>query len=165
MLSNHVEKIQNYTMRLITKNPPRTRSEPLRHQLSWTSEKTKRHSAGGLHMPNWKYPPYLTHKFVSNAKFGYNTRGASKLHLKIPNSNFYRNSFKFQGALLFNKLPDPIRSLKTKLSFKNTLLHSNFSFASQCYFRLCCVPLHLKCIVVLYTFVYFTISCLNSVWL
>ena len=65
-------------------------------------------------------PPYLTSKFVMNSTLGYTvTRGANKLHLSWPYSNFYRNSFEFQGALHFNSFPASVRSLTCRTAFKH----------------------------------------------
>ena len=125
-LSDQIERIQNYAMRIILKKPPRTSSEPLRLQLGLTSLKTRRQNATILQVQRCLHkcaPPYLTNKFMSNSNFGYSsTRGANKLHLKRPATNYYRNSFEFQGALMFNALPAEMRQLETKKSFTKELL-------------------------------------------
>ena len=109
------ERIQNYAMRIILRKPPRTSSEPLIKQLSLTSLKTRRQIATLLQVQRCLHkcaPSYLTSKFISNSNFGYSsTRGASKLHLKRPATSYYRNSFEFQGALMFNALPAEIRHI------------------------------------------------------
>ena len=49
------------------------------------------------------------------------TRGANKLHLSGPYSNFYRNSFEFQVALHFNNLPASVQTLTSRTAFKTGL--------------------------------------------
>ena len=41
-LSNNIERVQNYVMRLTLNKPPLTRSEPLRQFLSWSTLKERR---------------------------------------------------------------------------------------------------------------------------
>ena len=45
MLSNKLEQIQNYALRLILRKPPRTSSAELRVALGWTTLKTRRNNA------------------------------------------------------------------------------------------------------------------------
>jgi len=74
-------------------------------------------------------PPYMSGKFVTNSNFGYNhTRGANKLHLKRPNMNFYKHSFEFKGAVLYNFLPEPIRTVPTERSLCSALLSISDTF-------------------------------------
>ena len=49
------------------------------------------------------------------------TRGSNKLHLKRPNTNFYRTTFEYMGAQLFNSLPEEIRAVKSYTNFKKAL--------------------------------------------
>ena len=109
-LSDQIERIQNYAMRIILNKSPHTSSAPLSQQLGLTSLKTRRRNATLLQVHRCLHkcaPPYLTNKFVSNSNLSYSsTRGANKLHLKRSNINYYRNSFEFQGVLMFNTLPD-----------------------------------------------------------
>ena len=93
-------KILELSMRLILRQPPRTRSEPLRQRLGWTSLHQRRHHAllKQVHRCiNKRAPVYLVEKFQTNSNFGYcGTRGEGKLNLKRPLSNFIvpRLSFK-----------------------------------------------------------------------
>ena len=91
-------------MRIILGELLRTSSEQLK--VAWPNH-TER--LEGRMLPYSKFidaptdqcpPLYLNNKFVTNSNFGYSsTRGANKRHL--PNTNYYRNSFEFQGALMF----------------------------------------------------------------
>ena len=123
-LSQSIEWIQNYAMRTILKKPPRTPSAPLRERLNWTTLHQRRHKfmLYQVHRCVTKQaPPYLAKKFKKNSTFYSHTRGAEKLHLSRPSSEYYRQSFEFQGALNYNKLPIDIRQIPTLLSFKTAL--------------------------------------------
>ena len=47
VLSNKIERIQNYALRIILQKPPHTSSEELREALGWTMLKTRRHALPG----------------------------------------------------------------------------------------------------------------------
>ena len=72
-LSTQIERIQKYSMRLIFHQPPRTRSEPLRQRLGWTSLHQRRHHAllKQVHRCiNKRAPVYLVEKYQTNSNFG-----------------------------------------------------------------------------------------------
>ena len=102
-------RIQNYAMRMILHQPPCTDSESLRHALGWSTLKRRRHNAMLYQVHRSIHngaPSYLGSKFIKNSALGYTvTCGFDKLHLRRPCTNLYRNSFEFQGALHYNKLP------------------------------------------------------------
>ena len=124
-LSDRVERVQNYALRIILRKPPRTSSEALRQTLCWTTLKRRRHNATVCQVHrcvNKQGPSYLNSKFVTNSTLNYAcTRGFNKLHLKRPNTNFYRTTFEYMGAQLFNSLPEEIRAVKSYTSFKRAL--------------------------------------------
>jgi len=123
--SDRIERVQNYAMRIILRKPPRTNSDSLRQALSWTTLKARRHNAmlSQVHRcVKGQAPFYLSSKFTLNSSFGYNgTRGASKLHLKQPQSQHYHSSFEFQGAMAYNRLPETIRSLSNRQVFRRAI--------------------------------------------
>ena len=96
MLSNKVEQIQNYALRLILRKPPRTSSAELRVALGWTTLKTRRNNAMLCQVHRWsrkEAPSYLACKFLTNSNLNYSTtRGANKIHLNRPNTNFYQST-------------------------------------------------------------------------
>ena len=102
-LSDRIQRVQNYAMRIILRKPPRTSSEVLRQSLGWTSLKTRRQIAilGQVHRCiNGRAPSYLASKFTRNSSLGYNcTRGANKLHLRQPQSCHYHSSLNFKGQI------------------------------------------------------------------
>ena len=79
-------------------------------------------------------PPYLCSKFITNSEFGYKgTRGANKLHLLRPNTNFYRNTFEFQGAQSYNNLPHSMRQISNHTTFRSALVSTCWK-EPQCLF-------------------------------
>ena len=105
--------------------PPRTSSETLRNKLGWTTLHRRRQIAMVCQVHRClqkQAPPYLCSKFITNSKFGYRgTRGANKLHLLRPNTNFYRNTFEFQGAQCYNNLPPSMRQISNRTTFRSAL--------------------------------------------
>ena len=85
-LSDRVERVQNYVLRIILRKPPRTSSEALRQTLCWTTLKRRRHNATVCQVHrcvNKEGPSYLNSKFVTNSTLNCAcTRGFNKLHLK-----------------------------------------------------------------------------------
>ena len=106
-LSKRIERVQNYATRIILRKPPLTSSLELRQSLGWISLRERRHCAllCQVHRCCSKQAsPYLCSKFVLNSeRQNYaNIRGAVNLHLGRPKTNFFHNSFEFQGALHYN---------------------------------------------------------------
>ena len=125
MLRDRVERIQKYALRIIHGKPPRTSSEPLLRALGWTTLEKRRHKAlvRLLHRClSDEAPSFLCSKFRPNTALGYiRTRGANKLQLPRPKkTEYFRTTFTFQGALLYNQLPETIRRQQVK-SFKAAL--------------------------------------------
>ena len=71
-LSQSLERTQNYAMRVILSQPPRTRSAPLRDQLHWTTLHGRRHNQMLCLVHRCllqQAPVYLTRKFAKNSQF------------------------------------------------------------------------------------------------
>ena len=106
-LSDKIERVQNYALRLILKKPPLTSSEPLRAMIGfgWTTLKCRRHRLllNQVHRCVNNYAPsYLCTKFTRNSNLNYTaTRGLNKLHLYRPETEYYRSTFEYQGAVNF----------------------------------------------------------------
>ena len=127
VLSNKIERIQNYAMRVILRKPPLTPSEESRKTLRWTTLKTRRHNAVMLQVHRCLHrtgPLYLNSKFVLRSihENQPKSRGSMRLALhRCPKTNMYRSSFEFQGASLYNHLPDCVKSTTTKNAFLSAL--------------------------------------------
>ena len=117
--------------------PPRTSSETLRNKLGWTTLHRRRQIAMVCQVHRClqkQAPPYLCSKFITNSKFGYRgTRGANKLHLLRPNTNFYRNTFELERNAI-TIFPLPWDKSQTVLpSDLLWLLHAGMNFSVVIY--------------------------------
>ena len=69
-------------------------------------------------------PDYLPSKFIqrSDIFISYNIRDSeSKLAVPLPRTNYYRNSFCYSGAVLWNNFPSDKRQAKSLTSFRQLL--------------------------------------------
>ena len=73
---------------------------------------------------NGKLPPG-TSQFYSLMQHSYHTRSKDKGNLLIPkyNTNSGQHSIKYAGAKVWNKLPENIRVLSSRNSFKKQMKH------------------------------------------
>ena len=68
-LSQKLERVQNYAMRVILDKPPLTPSEPLRQELGWSTLQRRREIKMLLQVHrclSGRAPKYLRDKFVTN---------------------------------------------------------------------------------------------------
>ena len=116
----------NYALRLILQKLPLTSSDLLRQTLGWTTLEVRKRNALLCQVHRCvanQAPSYLCSKFTSNSNLHYaETRSSSKLHLPNPRTKFYHTSFEFQGAKIFNKLPENNWDLKEKKLFRDVVL-------------------------------------------
>ena len=130
MLTSRIERVQNYSMRVILRKPPGTRSQPLRQYLGWNTLEQRRHNAmlSQVHRCLLNIAPkYMCSKFTKNSVRNLNypsTRGADNLHLKRPLTNSYRTCY--------NSLPGSTRAVKSLGEFKFVLIIINKFFFSLC---------------------------------
>ena len=123
--SYSLERVQNYAMRLIMSAEPRTPSAELRSKLSWMTLQNRRKMQviSKVHrcLQN-KAPHYLCSKFETNLNAKYRgTRGSANVQLQRPRTNFYRNSFEFNGAYQWNSLPTYLKSISSYTAFRKAL--------------------------------------------
>ena len=80
-LTWHMERIQNYALRVILRKPPLTSSELLWQTLGWTTLKARGHNAMPCQVHRCctnQAPPYLCLKFAPNSDLNYiRTRGSN----------------------------------------------------------------------------------------
>ena len=121
-LQTKIERVQNYGMRLILSQPPRTPSTVLRSELGWMplSERRRLSRLALVHRCAKKLGPvYMNNMLVGNDKAGCRmTRGHKKLHLFQPKTELYRRSFSFIGSKEWNLLPATIRNVQSPIVFK-----------------------------------------------
>ena len=121
-LRTKIERVQNYGMRLILSQPPRTPNTQLRSKLGWVplSERRRLSRLALVHRCVKKLGPvYMNNMLVGNGEAGCRmTRGHKKLHLFQPKTELYRRSFSFMGSKEWNLLPATIRNVESPIVFK-----------------------------------------------
>ena len=66
-------------------------------------------------------PKYLRSKF-ERREIEYNLRDSeNKLDVPLPRTNYYKNSFDYSGAILWNSLPRNVREAESLGKFKRLL--------------------------------------------
>ena len=66
-------------------------------------------------------PEYLRSRFV-NCDTAYSLRDSeSKINVPLPRTNYYKNSFNYSGAVLWNSLPCEVRQAKSLKQFKQLI--------------------------------------------
>ena len=66
-------------------------------------------------------PNYLSSKFETR-EVAYNLRDSeNKLNVPLPRTNYYKNSFSYSGAILWNSLPSNLREAESLGQFKRLL--------------------------------------------
>ena len=76
-------------------------------------------------------PNYLSSKFIqrTNVITSYNLRDCDgKLAIPLPRTNYYKNSFGYSGAVLWNSLPSAVRQATSLTSFRRLLINSDTAF-------------------------------------
>ena len=120
------QSLQNQAARIITGNFDyvNTRGEDLVRSLKWQTlqERRKFHIATLMYKcVNGLAPNYLCDQvnLISEVN-NYNTRSANSLDVLVPaiNRNILKKSFAYNGASIWNSLPDFIRRAEDVLHFK-----------------------------------------------
>ena len=121
-LSNKLQKLQNRAARILTFSSYDTSADPLLEQLNWKRLDTQRQIQvatmvyKSIHGPA---PDYLGSLFT---KYNppYNLRNSeNKLAVPLPRTNFLKNSFSYNGAVIWNSLSPELRQAKSLKSFRN----------------------------------------------
>ena len=76
-------------------------------------------------------PNYLFSKFIqrSDVITSYNLRDSdNKLAIPLPRTNYYKNSFGYSGAVLWNSIPSAARKATSLTNFRRLLINSDTAF-------------------------------------
>ena len=137
-LIDKLQKLQNRATPIITGADYLTSTTDLLSRLGWTNLKERRNQQKVLMMFNifnGMTPAYLEEIFASNiGRSIYNLR-TPRWNLALPavKTNYYRNSFAYTGAKVWNALPDNLKGEKSTAVFKNKLESSiSLSIALHC---------------------------------
>lgn len=121
-LSNKLQKLQNRAARILTFSSYDTSADPLFVQLNWRRLDTQRQ----IQVATMVYksihglaPDYLGSLFTKYDP-PYNLRNSeNKLAVPLPRTNFLKNSFSYNGAVIWNSLSPELRQAKSLQSFRN----------------------------------------------
>ena len=114
-LSNKLQKLQNRAARILTFSSYDTSADPLLEQLNWKRLDTRRQ----IQVATMVYksihglaPDYLGSLFT-NYNPPYNLRNSEgKLAVPLSRTNFLKNSFSYNGAVIWNSLPPEFAASK-----------------------------------------------------
>ena len=126
VLTHKLQKLQNRAVRIITSSTYDTSSRLLRNSLSLDDLSTRRAKLKATQMyriVNNAAPDYLTAKFKTLQEVvKYNLREASsKLIVPKARIDYGKKSISYSGAVLWNSLPNDIRSCNSLTTFKDKI--------------------------------------------
>ena len=110
----NLQKLQNRAARIITGASYLKRSCDLLAELGWLNLEVMRQRQKAILMfkvLNGLTPPYLSEMFTHKTSFQNYGLRSSKMNLELPKcrTNYYKNSFAFSGAKLWNDLPPSVK--------------------------------------------------------
>ena len=116
-LRRKLERVQNYGIRLILSQPPRTHSEEMRQRLNWLTLEKRRVMARLCMMHRCVLKEYSMKSLSKSNSNG--TRGVGKLFLPRPQTDFFKNSFTFKGIQDWNRLQSDVRTTINYNTFRS----------------------------------------------
>ena len=130
--SRRLQKVQNRAARLITNMSNDTPAAEALAALGWSSLESQRAKTKAKQMykvVNGMAPRCLADLFTrKNTVTNYNLRGSStSLQLPRPKTEFMKKSFSYDGAKLWNELPESFRQIETYATFVNKINAHSFS--------------------------------------
>ena len=126
-LKSKLQKLQNRASRIVTFSSFDADAQKLRNQLGWHDLETQRaiFKAQMVYKSlNHLTPSYLSSRFIhrSDISSAYNLRNSeNKLAIPLPRTNYYKNSFSYSGAKLWNSLPLDVRLAESLTKFRTGL--------------------------------------------
>jgi len=124
---------QNHAVHILTLSSYDADANQLLTELGWDNLETQ-HQKLRAEMVykslNGLTPNYLSSKFIlrSDVITSYNFRDSdNKLAIPLPCTNYYKNSFAYSGAVLWNSLPSAARQATSLTNFQQ-LINSDTAF-------------------------------------
>ena len=135
-LSDKLQRLQNRAVRVLTNTCYDADANQLIiiKELGWDNLETRRQKLKAemvYKSLNGLAPNYLSSKFIqkSDVITAYNLRDSDgKLAIPLPRTNYYKNSFGYGGAVLWNSLPSAARQATSLTSFRRLLIDSDTAF-------------------------------------
>ena len=118
----NLQRLQNRAARLVQ---GRSTTDEAFQKLGWINLQTQRIMHKCILVYKCLYnlvPPYLCDYFSrNNCIHSHNTRNSNVLHLPAPKLSLGKNTFRYSGSILFNKLPRTLKGATSLSNFKNLL--------------------------------------------
>ena len=128
-LNDKLQKLQNRAARAITKFPYNASTSELFSKLGWDdlSTRRKKHKAIMMFKTVHELTPSYLHKLFNFRSTGYHLRNLENtLFVPKPRTNYGKRTFSYDGAKLWNQLPQSVRAICSLTQFKREI-HSWFS--------------------------------------
>ena len=125
-LSTKLQKLQNRAARVLTFSSYDIDANQLIIDLGWNTLSTQRDKHKAILVfksLNGLTPEYLRSKFISRDDTNpyYLRDSLNKLAIPLPRTNYFKNSFTYSGAVLWNSLPSEVRQAESLREFRHLL--------------------------------------------
>ena len=122
-LTDKLQKLQNRAARILTYSPYDASADPLIESLGWKKLENQRKVKKAVMVYkslNSLAPSYMRSMFIDrDGLTNYSLRDTEgKLAIPKPRTNYLKNSFSYDGAILWNSLPIELRQAKSLNLFK-----------------------------------------------
>ena len=121
-LNDKLQKLQNRAARVITKS--QYDASPATFLVSWDNLLTRRkkHKAILMFKTINDLTPFYLHELFESGSTGYNLRNSEHtLFVSKPRTNYWKRSFSYSGAVLWNELPQNVRTTCSLSQFKRAI--------------------------------------------
>ena len=123
-MQNKIQKLHNRAARVLTNSNYDADAGHLFELLGWKNLASQQHIQRATMVYKSLHglaPDYLCSKFEWR-ETAYNLRDSeNKLNVPLPRTNYYKNSFSYSGATLWNSLPRDIRQAESLGLFKRLI--------------------------------------------
>ena len=130
-LRDKLQRLQNRAARVLTNSNCGVDASILLNDLGWQNLETQWQIQKAVMVYkslNCLASDYMSSKFIlrSDLFSSYNLGDSeNKLAVPLPRTNYYRNSFCYSGAVLWNNLPTDVRKAKSLTGFRKLLTFSS----------------------------------------
>ena len=127
-LSDKLQKLQNRAARVITCSSYDVSSSSVLDQLGWKNLHTNRKMQKAILMykvVNSLTPTYLQDLFFPRVSHHRLRDSDAKLYVPKPRKDYLKHSLSYSGAVLWNSLPESLRSCQSLSSFKRSLKNNS----------------------------------------
>ena len=130
-LSDKLHRLQNRAIRVLTHSSYNADANQLLKELGWDNLETRRQKLEAemaYKSLNSLAPNYLSSKFIQRSDMltSYNLRNSdNELAIPLSRTNYYKNSFGYSGAVVWNSLPSAARQATSLANFRRLLINSD----------------------------------------